>query len=144
MNKFKIIVIVVLIAVVVVVLSGLYMYNKPHRDIAGEKANFNLEAVLFIDEFNADENASNTKYLDKVILVTGQVVSISETQSGLTIYLEDEFDGISANFDSLYVSKNQAILKNLATGSDVSVKGKCDGKLLLQGIILNGCIIETE
>lgn len=64
---------------VLVLLGGIYavyLFNKPHRDILGEKAELEISAADLIDKYIADENSANASYVDKVILVSGTISSI--------------------------------------------------------------------
>lgn len=137
---------IVLIVLVLLALAGggtmYYMYNKPHRDISNESAEFVINAQKLALEFATDETAANQKYLDKVLLVSGRLVEKNHSETGFTFLFEDEFEGVSATFDSLFVAQNKAKLDAYSNGDQVQVKGKCDGLLMLQGVILNKCVVE--
>jgi hypothetical protein len=141
-KNFRIILAALFLLAIIAGITAWYMYNKPHRDIGSEKADFDLLAADLIKEFTDDESAANQKYLDKVISVTGEIVEKTQSESGLTFLLEDEFEGVSATFDSLYTTQNQVKLDAISVGDQVKVKGKCDGMLMLQGVILNKCVLE--
>jgi hypothetical protein len=138
---------IILISLLVLAVAGgttaWFMYNKPHRNIAGEKPAFSLEAAVLAHEFMLDEEIANTWYLNKVILVTGIVVGKTLGSDGsYTIVLEDEYEGISATFDPAYSTKNREKLEAVTEGEPISLKGRCDGMLMLQGVILNKCVLE--
>ena len=40
---------------------GLYMYNKPHKDIKSSKVDFKIEANRLFAEFEENESNANTK-----------------------------------------------------------------------------------
>ena len=142
MDRRKILMIVAIIGLAIGLGMAYKIYNKPHRDIAGEEADFAMDAKALIEEFWADENAANTKYLDKVISVSGTLVDKSASGSDFTLILEDEYDGISARFDSAYALDNFERINKLQAGQKISIKGKCDGMLMMQGVILNKCVLE--
>ncbi|MCF8374590.1 MAG: OB-fold putative lipoprotein [Bacteroidales bacterium] len=141
-QKIKIILVVLLLLALAGGYTAYYMYNKPHRNIAEEKAEFILTATKLIEEFTNDEAMANQKYLDKVLLVSGKLVEKNHSETGYTILFEDEFEGVSATFDSLYAAQNKAMLDAYTNGDQVQVKGKCDGMLMLQGVILSKCVVE--
>ncbi|MBN2350062.1 MAG: hypothetical protein JXJ22_14575 [Bacteroidales bacterium] len=124
--------------------SVYYVFNKPHRNVEKEKPAFVLDASEFIQEFNQDENASYEKYGDQVIQVKGEVVDVSRTGNEISLVLDDEFDGISCALDSVAVVKDSKMLESLGVGDIVTVKGKCDGKDMIMGIVLTRCWIIAE
>jgi hypothetical protein len=62
----------------------LYLY-KPHRNIADEAATFKVDSKTFFEEFTTTEQTANTKYLDQVIEVAGQVTAINYPNKSLTL-----------------------------------------------------------
>ena len=65
---------IILFLLVGLVLAGgiaLYVYNKPHRDVASEKPAHTLTANELFDAYEADETAANEIYLDNTVQVTG-------------------------------------------------------------------------
>ncbi len=52
-----------------------YMYQE-HRDIANEDAKFSVTVKELMSQFASDAVASNTKYLDKTIEVSGIITNI--------------------------------------------------------------------
>lgn len=121
---------------------GYFMYNKPHRDIVGSNAEFRLTASDLASEFENDEVASNAKYLDQVVEVTGVLVASSTNPDGtITLILEDEFEGVSATVDPEFLAENNALVSGCSIGETITVKGKCDGMIMLQGVMLNKCTL---
>lgn len=55
---------------------AIYMFNKPHRDITGESASLEITAQVLVEDYAADETAANTKFIDKVIAVSGTVLEV--------------------------------------------------------------------
>jgi len=99
---------------------ALYLFNMPHRDVQGEEATFNLEAEELVNEFIANPSSSNTKYLDKVVIVTGKVTEISEDQLGnKVVLLKTEKAGINCTFMQS-TNKNTNLL---VVNDSVKIKG---------------------
>jgi hypothetical protein len=71
-----------IIALVVVLLLGAagvwYVFFKPHRDYAGEKAVYDLRASEVIDEYQADEKAADSLYLNQMVNMKGRITSKEE------------------------------------------------------------------
>lgn len=100
------------VAAVLAVIGGAvlaYQWNKPHRDMVGEKASLEISASQLVTEYLADEEKANASYLDKVIAVKGV---ISEASSEKIILKSGIF--ISGDF-----SKSE-----VKVGQEVTVKGR--------------------
>lgn len=125
---------------------GVYMFNKPHKDIESAKADFTLPATELVNAFLTDEQAANGLYLNKVIEVDGVINQLDLTNNGLgRINFVDEMEGLSAVFDSVYVISHYEELKLLSPGQTVRVKGRCDGYMMLNGVSLNKCsLVKTS
>lgn len=115
------------------------MYNKPHRDIAAEAANFTLTADALFAEYEANEEASNAKYLDKVIEVSGKIESIDKTEEGKTSVILTAADammgGVSATMHNTQASGVSAYKK----GDNIQLKCRCTGKLM--DVVLVDCSV---
>ena len=116
----------ILILLVLVVVGGIVayrMWNKPNRSVADEKG-IEITAAQLVQEYQADENAANTKFLDKAIEVSGVVGSVDKNQEGkstITLASDDAMTGVFCTM------KEDA--GNLAAGTTVKVKGFCSGML---------------
>lgn len=73
--KKTVIIIAVLIAVGAIG-AYFYVFHKPHRNIADEKADFTESAPALVEAFNSDAEAANAKYLDQVLEVKGVAMEI--------------------------------------------------------------------
>lgn len=75
--KKTVIIIVVLIAVGAIG-AYFYVFHKPHRNIADEKAGFTESAPSLVEAFNSNAEAANAKYLDQVVEVKGVAMEIDD------------------------------------------------------------------
>ncbi|MDD7913079.1 OB-fold protein [Polaribacter ponticola] len=136
MNKKKIFFIVLILGLTTVLLAY-KMYNKPHINVANSSANIILTANKIVNDFTSDENAANTKYLEKIIEVKG-VISKREIENGkgiITLKTNDEFGSVLCHLSEV-ASKNVNAIKE---GDVVSVKGICTGYLM--DVVLVKCEI---
>jgi len=117
---------------------GFYMYKKKPADIRKEPAQYEVSAAALVAEFNKDETAANKKYLDKVIAVKGKVADIKTDSVGQATVFLDSGDLMAAVTCSFYQDE-ASITKQLRPGNEVTVKGKCTGKLM--DVVLNKCSI---
>ena len=84
-----------------------------------------------MDEFQKEESAATTKYSEKVLEISGNLVAKNKLPNGTDLLvLEDEMQGISCQLDSVWAAANQPIIQKLETGNPVRVKGICKGYLM--------------
>ena len=129
--KTKYIIFSILFLILVGAGIGLKMFFKPHADINKLDAEFKVEATKLLDEFQKEENASTTKYSEKVLEINGKLVAKNKLPNGTDLLiLEDEMAGISCQLDSSWSAANQSVIQALVTGNPVTVKGVCKGYLM--------------
>ena len=119
-------IIFVLIALLIIGGIGYKYVYKDHRDIAAEEVTFKLTSNELIAELVTDNDAV-TKYLDRVISVSGVVSDANEDNLTLS-------NDIFCTFDS--------VVKDVSVGDSMIVKGRCLGfdELLMQ-VKLDQCQI---
>ncbi|MDZ4822640.1 MAG: hypothetical protein SH856_04210 [Flavobacteriales bacterium] len=103
---------------------GYYLWNKPHREAAGEKAVATLTADELLSQYEADETASNTKYIDKVVEVSGKV-SVAETDAAGNAVVQLETSSPMGVVHCTYSPGE----KSSAAGTEITLKGICSGFL---------------
>ena len=116
--------IIVLVLVMVVLVS--YQYNKPERNVAGEKA-IALDADQLYRQYAADEKNANNLYLNKALQVTGTVAGTKHTEQGqyvLVLSTNDPMFGVSCTMSDTAINTG-----SLRPGDKVTVKGICTGYL---------------
>ncbi|MEE9407954.1 MAG: hypothetical protein V3V28_07760 [Polaribacter sp.] len=115
------------------------MYNKPHVNVANEKADITLTANKILADFSTDETTANTKYLEKIVQVKGVVSKVEvENEIGIiTLETNDEFGSVICHLTPL-ASKNITKIKER---QELVLKGICTGYLmdviLVKSIIIN-------
>ncbi len=117
---------------------GFYLYKKKPADIRKEVPAYEVSASGLLAEFNSDEPAANKKYIDRVIAVKGKVTDIKTDGTGQATVFLDSGDLMSAVTCSFYQEEASAV-KILHNGDEVTIKGKCTGKLM--DVVLNKCSI---
>jgi len=100
-----------------VVSFGVYSYvYKSHRNISDEKASYTFKTNQLIEEYSRDENSANSKYLDKVIVVSGKVTQINTTEKSIT--LDEKLSGLVIDDLSTVKVDDSIILKGRFLGYD--------------------------
>ena len=106
--------------VVLIAIFGLYQYNKPHRDIASAKADFELSADELYNEFEQNPETASERYADKVITFSGIISNIQKNQSGgYSILLKGEKGNINCEIDPATNLNVEILTEN----TSVKVKG---------------------
>ncbi|MFK8005643.1 MAG: hypothetical protein AB8H03_04700 [Saprospiraceae bacterium] len=116
---------------------GFYMYNKPHQNMTKAVAEMQLSATQLFTDFEDDETQANTKYLDKIVEVSGVVKEISKDENGMTsITLESGSDmfGVICQMDNL-TEHGRTSFKE---GEKIKMKGICTG--VLMDVVLVRCV----
>lgn len=132
---FKKIMFGLILLILIGVCTGIYLWNKPHKKVENAKG-ISIAATALSKEFNADEQAANTKYLNKAIEVTGAVSDIVQNQDGGVMIILSTDDPM-AEVQCAMREKGAAPAK----GSRVNIKGFCSG-FLMSSVSLTDCIIK--
>lgn len=99
---------------------GIYQYNKPHRNVLKESAEFQLSADDIYNEFEKDQQAATTKYSEKVVEITGTLSSFSKNQTGgYNVLIKGTMATISCEIDDMAGLDST----DLVADNDVTVKG---------------------
>ncbi len=117
--------------------TGIYLWNKPHKNMNRADADFKVEAAAFFTEFETDETSANSKYLDKVIEISGTVRSFSKDEEGIvsiTLATANELSGVICQLDQLTTHKRT----EFEPGEQVAFKGICTG--MLMDVVLVRCV----
>jgi len=127
--------------VLVIAIAGYYgysEYNRPHKDTKALTVQEKMAATALIAAYENDENAANTKYLNKVIQVTGAIISAEADKDGvITVYIGD---GASMASVSCALEKNKNYnVETFRKGNAVTITGLCNG--YLTDVIMNRCIV---
>lgn len=114
------------------------IYNKPYKNIGKATADFQVDATKLLADFETDEAAANSQYLDKVVEVTGVVREIKPgDDGGVSVMLEAGSDmaGVLCELDQVYdPGKVQA-----EPGESITLRGVCTGSLL--DVVLVRCVV---
>lgn len=105
------------------------MYNKPHANYADIKADFSITAEALLQEFETDEERAQTKYLNKIIAVSGTLSEIQQVDNKTIWILEtgNPLSVIQCEMDPRFLEK----YKNAGVaGNSITVQGLCSGKLM--------------
>ena len=117
-----------IVVIIGLVLLYLYLY-KGHRDIGSEDATAILGSTEIVSQFSKDQEKATTDYLNKVVVVSGDVTDIDAS-------------GITLN-DAVYaILLDTGLTNEISMNSNLKVKGRCIGyDELLEIVKLDQCIL---
>ena len=117
----KNILISLLLIIVVAASFGYYMFSKGPRDVKHSTA-IEINATALYDEFSKDSTTALKKYADKILLVNGEITSISLNQKKeQIILLKTGVDEASINC----TLEEEA--GNIKVNDKINIKGICSG-----------------
>ncbi|UAY52273.1 OB-fold putative lipoprotein [Ferruginibacter albus] len=119
-NRFKIILIIVFI-IAVAGAVGFYMWNKPHKDVKDATA-IKVTANELYNSFIKDSAAARTKYLNKIVEVTGVIADSSINNLKQKIILLN-----TAQQNASINCTMEGDINNIIFDHTITLKGICNG-----------------
>lgn len=117
------------------ILAALYLYNKKHTDTSKAKPDYVITATALQKEFEENETTASTKYINKLVEVTGTVVSVKPAENNsvsIALSTGSDLSSVICTFISL---ANPSI----KAGDSVTIRGECSG--FLMDVLLNNCAL---
>ena len=125
-TKNKIITAVALIAAIAFsVYYYIFIYSSNnHRQVQSETG-IVITADSLVAKYQADEKLANSLYLNKAVVVTGNLLSIDKNQEGKTTLVI----GRSDSFSNVSVTMISTAAITQKVGESITIKGLCTGAL---------------
>jgi len=122
------------------VFIGIFLFNKKLDNTASLKPDLKVDAISLLADYNINEAEANTKYLDKIIEVIGQVAEIEHENDVLVIYLgeKDNLEYVQCTMLPTEIEKSVPV----NVSDEVTIRGYCAGYLL--NVIVNRAIFVDE
>jgi tRNA_anti-like len=104
-----------------------FIMNETYVATRDVKTDYTINAADLLKEFAGNDTATNKKYLDKTLLVKGNVAAVKiATDSSSTLQFEDS----TGSYIIFSLEKNEwNQVKNIKAGDAVSLKGVCSGSI---------------
>jgi hypothetical protein len=119
----------ILFAIIILALLGAgvvwYVFNEKFSDTAHTKADYTLNAMDLIHEFERSDSLANRKYSEKIIVVNGTVSEVEGADTTVNIKMIEPASGSYIIFAFQQQHGHEA--KTLKPGDQVSIKGSCSG-----------------
>jgi len=122
---------ILIFLVLVVILGGWIgykIYNKPHQDLTRMKPDYALTSAALLQEFEANEETAQNKFLNKIIRIEGNLSEIQQIDQKLILIIDtgNPLSNIQCEMDPRYTKSE----KVFTAGQKVTVQGICAGKLM--------------
>jgi len=135
-TSYKIAIGVVFFIVLAGILAGMYLYNLEPKDLQNVKPDFVMTSAELHKAFEDDEVAATTRYLKKIIEISGAVESVKPGENNsLNISLKTDSE-LSSVICTLQSVTDPSQIK---PGEQVTIRGKCSG--FLMDVLLNNCTV---
>jgi hypothetical protein len=124
-------------------LLGGYLYVKymPETSMSKQTPDFIMPATKLAEEFETDPSASNSKFIDRVIEVTGVISDISTDQNNSIVFILRDNETLKGVLCTVS-EKSTKKAEHYKVGDTVAIKGTCTGMLF--EVVLNKCIIMSD
>ena len=132
-----------IVAVCVALIAAFVVYStflKTAPYMKNLETDFKLTAIELYAQFDADETSANTKYQNKVLEITGEVVEVTSEEGG-NPSISLRADGFGVIKCTLESPPSFKVLENISIGGNLTIKGECIG-MLLDVLIERSIIIE--
>jgi len=115
---------------------GLYLFNKEDKNLQKEKPEYVITSIDLQKAFENNEAGSITKYVNKIIEVTGTIESVKTSEDNITSLVLKTESGLSSVICTLSTQSDPVML---TAGKEVTIRGECSG--FLMDVLLNNCFI---
>lgn len=132
--------IIIIIGVIVVLLIGAYLYIRfmPEKSVNNINPDYTLTVSSLASEYESAPDASDKKYIDRVVEVSGTISEITTDQNSSTVFILRNNENQTGVLCTLAESETQKA-KHYKTGDQATIKGTCTGMLF--EVVLNKCVI---
>lgn len=127
----------IFVGIAAVVIFGIYLFNKPHKNVSRAKPDYTMEAKALFTEFEEREEEANKAYLDKVLQISGTVKEVTaDDEGGLSVTLDtgNDFFGVVCELQE----SSKWTREDFKAGQEVTFKGLCSG--MLMDVVLVRCV----
>ena len=130
----KIALFVVFFIALITILAALILYNKKHPDTAKVKPDFIVTATALQKEFEDNEATASARYINKILEVTGTIISVTPADSthiNISLKTGSEISSVICTFPGI------GDPSKFKTGEEITLHGECSG--FLMDVLLNNC-----
>lgn len=133
---FRLVLIVFAILVLAGAIVGYQMFNLKHKDLKSIRPDLAISAIDLQKAFESDETSATQKYVNKVIELTGRIISVKNGENNtLSVSLQtgNDLSSVICTFEG---NPDPALF---VAGNEITVRGECSGYLM--DVLLNNCSV---
>lgn len=108
--------------------------NRPVKDLSKVQADLSLSAQELFDKYEQDEITADQLFLDKIIQINGTVTGVDSELNTITFNGPASLSGVLCEMDDFEKETELDVL----LGKQITLKGKCTGKLM--DVVLIDCV----
>ena len=125
-TKNKIFIAIIFIAAIAFsIYYYVFVYSSQHRRQVQSETAIVITSDSLVAKYQADEKLANSLFLNKAVVVTGQIISIDKNQEGkITLVL-----GHTDSFSNVSITMNSTAPITQKVGETITIKGLCTGAL---------------
>jgi hypothetical protein len=138
-NSCKIILLLVFFIVIAGILAAFYMYNLKPKNLQKVSPDFVMTATDLQKYFEDNEIAASSKYVKKIIEVSGIIISVKRGEDksvNVELKTGSDLSSVICTFQSI------PDRSGFKSGDQVTIRGECSGFLL--DVLLNNCVVIHE
>jgi len=116
--------------------------KKIEKEVSEQEATqpaIQVSATQLYADYEANEIAADQKYKGKVLVVSGTIGDIAKDIAD-DIYVTLKGDDVIGDVQCFFSEAHTSTAAQLQKGQKITVKGKCDGKMM--NVILRGCSVQ--
>ena len=130
----------IIIAIIAAIAFSAYYYifiysSNNHRQVQSE-IGIVITSDSLVAKYQADEKLANSLYLNKAVVVTGNLLSIDKNQEGKTTLVI----GRSESFSNVSVTMTSNTPITQKVGESITIKGLCTGAL--SDVVITDGVVE--
>jgi hypothetical protein len=115
---------------------GLHYFNLKDKNLQKTKPDYTMTSIDLQKAFEENEIVSNSKFVNKIIEVTGTIESVKAGEGNKTNVALKTGSGLSLVICTLSPKFNPAAL---VSGNEVTIRGECSG--FLMDVLMNNCVV---
>ena len=112
-----------------------YILTENYSDTSKIAPAYTVNALDLIHEFERNDSLANKKYVEKMMVVNGEVSEVEGVDSTVNIKMADSTSGSYVIF--AFQQQDKGLAEKIKVGEKVSIKGSCSGGAFSK-------ILETE
>ncbi len=126
-----------ILGIIIVAAAVLLWFFHESVNLPLEKKAIVTDVATMMQDYKKNEGDANAKYLERTIIVTGTIESMTHSAGEITIALKE----LNAMAGVLcYFSLNVIDTTYIKVGSEVTIKGKCQGYFI--DVLLTDCVLQ--